>query len=192
MQGRYLDAVPMFKRLMQVHRDEVAALNLANCYVAMKRYEEAIETYKKSLEIAPDQPFAMHALAEAYVKAEDAEAAMHWYEKAVETYDASLAAGAPRSQYLGWRAVCEAMLGRYDEAQANITELMEISPDRSYPLFNAAQVYGLSGNRQQAFDYLQRAIEAGYPRQEVESDLAFRAFQEDPEFRALIEAPIVP
>ena len=84
------------------------------------------------------------------------------------------------------------MLGRYDEAGANITELLEIAPDRSTPLFNAAQVHGLAGDRRQAFDYLQRAIEAGYPRQEVESDLAFRAFREDPEFRALIETPVVP
>jgi len=192
MQGRCLDAVPMFKRLMQVHDDEIAALNLANCYVSMGRYEDAIETFEKALEIAPDQPFTLHALAEAYAKAEDAEAARHWYEKAVEAYDASLAGGAPRSQYLGWRAVCLAMLGRYDEAEANITELLEIAPDRSSPVFNAAQVHALAGDRQQAFDYLQQAVEAGYPRQEVESDLAFRAFREDPEFRALIEAPVVP
>ena len=192
MQGRYLDAVPMFKRLMQVHEDEIAALNLANCYAAMGRYEEAIETYKKSLEIEPDQPFTVHALAEAYANAEDAEAAKQWYGRAVEAYDASLAAGAPRAQYLGWRAVCLAMLGRYDEAEADIDELLEIAPDRSSPLFNAAQVHALAGDRRQAFDYLERAVEAGYPRQQVESDLAFRDLREDPEFRALIEAPVVP
>jgi serine/threonine protein kinase/cytochrome c-type biogenesis protein CcmH/NrfG len=192
MQGRYLDAVPMFKRLVQLHKDEIAALNLANCYVAMGRYDEAIETYKISLEIAPDQPFTAHALAEAYVQAEDTEAARQWYEKAVEAYDASLAAGASRAQHLGWRAGCLAMLGRYEEAEADVNELLEIAPDRSSPLFNAAQVYALAGDRRQAFDYLQRAVEAGYPRQQVESDLAFKAFREDPEFRALIEAPVVP
>ena len=192
MQGRYLDAVPMFKRLVQLHKDEIAALNLANCYVAMGRYDEAIETYKISLEIAPDQPFTAHALAEAYVQAEDTEAARQWYEKAVEAYDASLAAGASRAQHLGWRAGCLAMLGRYEEAEADVNELLEIAPDRSSPLFNAAQVYALAGDREQAFDYLQRAVEAGYARQQVESDLAFKAFREDPEFRALIEAPVVP
>jgi len=192
MQGRYLDAVPMFKRLMQLYEDEVAALNLANCYLSMNRLDEAIETYKKALEIVPDRPFAVHALAEAYVKADDTEAAQEWYEKAVGLYDESLAAGAPRSQYLGWRAVCVAMLGRYDEAKSNITELLEIAPDRSTPLFNAAQVHGLAGDRRQAFDYVQRAIKAGYPRQEVELDLSFRAFREDPEFQALIETPVVP
>ena len=192
MQGRYLDAVPMFKRLVQLHKDEIAALNLANCYVAMGRYDEAIETYKIALEIAPDQPFTAHALAEAYANTEDAEAARQWYEKAVEAYDASLAAGASRAQHLGWRAGCLAMLDRFEEAEADITELLEIAPDRSSPLFNAAQVYALAGDRRQAFDYLQRAVEAGYPRQQVESDLAFKAFREDPEFRALIEAPVVP
>ena len=192
MQGRCLDAVPMFKRLMQIHEDEIAALNLANCYVSMGRYPDAIDTFEIALEIAPDKPFTLHALAEAYANAEDAEAAADWYEKAVEAYDASLAAGAPRAQYLGWRAGCLAMLGRYDEAEANISELLEIAPERSSPLFNAAQVHALAGDRPQAFDYLQRAVEAGYPRQQVESDLAFKAFREDPEFRVLIEAPVVP
>ena len=105
MQGRYLDAVPMFKRLMQVHQDEVAALNLANCYVSMGRYQDAIDTFEKALEIAPDQPFAVHALAEAYVKAEDAEAARHWYEKAVEpTMRASLPGPRDPSIWAGGRS----------------------------------------------------------------------------------------
>ena len=89
---------------------------------------------------------------------------------------------------MGARAVCAAKLGRNEEAVDNLGEAEQLSPGNPAVLFKGAQVYALTSNETEMFDYIQRSIDAGYPRQEFDNDLAFAAYFEDPEFRRILES----
>jgi tetratricopeptide (TPR) repeat protein len=187
-QGRYLEAIPLFRRLLRNTADADAAFNLANCYLYLDRLDEAVETYQRVFEIDPDNTWAPHGLAEAYEKLEEPQQAQFFFEKAVESYDRMLVESGPKAPYLGARAVCAAKLGRQVEAIDNIHEAEQLAPGNGAVLFNGAQVYALAGDRERTYQYIQRSIQAGYPRPEFEKSLAFSDYLDDPEFRRILEA----
>lgn len=189
-QGRYLDAIPLFRRLLAITDDTEAAFNLGNCYLYLDRLEEAIDAYHRVLESEPDNAWAPHGLAESYEKLGDAAQARIFFERAVESYDRVLAAGGPDATYLGSRAVCAGKLGRHTEAIDNIHEAERLAPGNGAVLFNAAQVYSLAGESATSYEYMRRAIQAGYPRQEFENNLVFTDHLDDPEFRRILEAGV--
>ncbi|MCP4205387.1 MAG: protein kinase [bacterium] len=185
--GRDLDAIPLLKRLLTLGDDDAAAVNLGMIYLRQDRAGEAVEAFLDAYRMNPDKPLIPHSLGEAYEKLEDFETAREWFATAIDSYDRDLAAGGRRS-WLGLRAVCAAKLARFDEALQNLREVLELAPNDPDPLFNAAQVHALAGDRERTLDYVQLAFEAGYPRQEFLRDLSFRAFWDDPEFLDLLEA----
>ena len=191
-QGRLLDAIPLFRHLLELSDDADAAHNLANCYFYSDRMDEALAAYKRVLEIDPENIYAPHGLAETHEKLGNEPEARRSFERAVEAYDRYLAAAGTNAQILGYRAVCAAKLGRHSEALANIEEALKLSPDSGDLLFNAAQISSIAGLRDQALQYVRLAINAGYPRQEFERDLAFADFQDDPEFRSVLETTGAP
>lgn len=191
-QGRFLDAIPLFRRRLQSSDDADAAMNLANCYFYLDRLNEAIEAYSQVLEIEPDHPWAKHGMAETFEKLGEPPQARLWFERATRDYDRLLEAGGHRPSLLGLRAVCEAKLGDLAEAITTLAEAERLAPDSAQTLFNAAQVHALAGDREEALRYTGLAIRSGYPRQEFERDLSFRRYSDDPDFRALLETAVVP
>ncbi len=187
-QGRYLEAIPLLRRLLRTTDDADAAYNLANCYFFLNRLEEAIAGYLRVLEIDPDYIWAPHGLAEVYEKLGEPIQARLFFEKALQSYDRSLAAGGPDPAYLSARAVCAAKLGRQAEAIDNLQEAEKLSPKNPALLFRGAQVYALTGDKDTSYHYIRRSIQAGYPRQEFEKDLAFSTYLDDPEFRRILES----
>ena len=75
--------------LMINPNDDTALWLRGRCKEATRRFESAIEDHKKSLELNPDFPAAMLALAGIYVETGDLDEATRWLEKIdlVETHD---------------------------------------------------------------------------------------------------------
>jgi serine/threonine protein kinase/predicted TPR repeat methyltransferase len=187
-QGRYLEAIPLLRRLLRITDDADAAYNLANCYFYLDRLDDAISTYERVLEIDPEYLWAPHGLAEAHEKLGDRARAEDFYRQAIQSYDRWLEQSGPEAAYLGPRAVCAAKLGRYQESIENLREAEELSSASPTLLFQGAQIYALAGDETTMADYIERAIEAGYPRQEFEKDLAFASYLDDPGFRHILES----
>jgi tetratricopeptide (TPR) repeat protein len=149
---------------------------------------EAIRYFNQAYRLKP-HPITARNLAEAYEKGGQLKEAYRWYALALDDFDRRLAQGASRPEPLYVRSFCAAKLGRFDEAFANIEEAMRLKPKENRFLFRAAQVYALAGRREEAYSYVRRAILEGYSREEFSRDFVFKAFQDDPRFRALLEAP---
>jgi tetratricopeptide (TPR) repeat protein len=52
-EGRYDEAVAVYRRLLQNRRDPKVYVNLGNCYVGLKNMGEAIASYLKAVELKP-------------------------------------------------------------------------------------------------------------------------------------------
>jgi tetratricopeptide (TPR) repeat protein len=189
-QGRYLDAIPLLRRLLNLSQEKTAAINLANCYFFLGRFDEAIATYNLVLELDPDSATASHGLADAYEKIGKPIQSRLFLEKAVAGYDDVLAITGPHAFYLSNRAVCAAKLGSYTEAIDNVHEAERLAPQSSAVHFKASEVYALAGNWQSSYDYMERSIQNGYSRQEFENSPVFASHLDDPEFRRILESGI--
>ena len=92
-------------------------------------------------------------------------AAKEWFGQAIEAYDRLLeeAGEAMKADLLAERAFCAAKLGLDDQALSNVAEALEARPDNLAYLRAAARVHAIVGNQVRAYEYLRRAVKAGYP-----------------------------
>jgi tetratricopeptide (TPR) repeat protein len=185
--SRFAEALPPLKKAFAATHDFRAAHNLGLVYLNLKYFPEAIRAFSDAYLLEP-YPTTARNLAECYELVGRKADARHWYEVAVQGFDRELARGATRSAMLFGRSFCVAKLGRFDEALSNIQEGMTLEPKQSVYLFRAAQIHALAGHREAAYNFTRRAIQEGYPREEFRSDPAFRSFQDDPEFRTILES----
>jgi serine/threonine-protein kinase len=84
-------------------------------------------------------------------------------------------------------AQCLARLGEHAEAARLAEEVLQKAPEDVQSLHQAAQLYALVGERLSALYYAERALKKGL-RREWFTIPEFRALEEDPDFRALLEA----
>ncbi|HBL29536.1 MAG TPA: hypothetical protein DD490_22100 [Acidobacteria bacterium] len=187
IQGRYLDALPLFKDIFETTRDARSANSLGIAYFELNRMDEAVAAFKQAYEIEPSPTMARN-IGECYDKIGDQGEARRWYELALKGFDQTVALGGQRAEMLRGRAFCAAKLGRFDEALANIEEAMRLKPNQNAFLFRAAQIHAMAGHRDQVYAWTRKAIQAGYSREDFRRDLAFRSYQDDPRFREILES----
>jgi tetratricopeptide (TPR) repeat protein len=189
--GNYVEAITMLKRRLEVQPDDYAASNLGMAYFLLGRMDEAIAAFRQAVDLAPDQPTLKQNLAEAYEAAGQAEPARHWYGQAIADYDDGLTrmGQAARAASLAERAFCAAKLARFPEALQNIGEAVGLEPQNMNVLRSAARVHAMAGDRAQAYDFIRRAVTAGYHGEEIRNDPVFQAYHGDPEFLRLLTEP---
>jgi tetratricopeptide (TPR) repeat protein len=187
--GRYLEAVPLYHRALELQPDEIAATNLGTAYYYLDQMEESLAAYLKAEELEPGYPTVQNNIGDVYAKLGDPESARVWYSRAIESCDHRLAAGGDRVELEGMKALFLAKVGRFEEAINGINGILNQSvsaSDEPELLYSAAQIYALASERQSMLDYAQRAMKAGYPREEFRRAPEFAAFQDDPEFTQLM------
>jgi serine/threonine protein kinase/Tfp pilus assembly protein PilF len=187
--GRYLEAVPLYHRALDLQPDEVAATNLGTAYYYLDQMEESLAAYLKADELEPGYPTVQNNIGDVYAKLGDPDSARTWFLRAIESCDRRLAAGGDQLEFQGMKALLLAKVGRFDEAIEGINEVLQQSvsaPDEPELLYSAAQIYALAGDREHLLEYAERAMKAGYPREELRRAPEFAAFQDDPEFSKLL------
>jgi tetratricopeptide (TPR) repeat protein len=120
--------------------------------VANGQYDQAIEIERKSLELEPDNPDAYLGLARVYRLKRMYPAAIEQAKKAVE-----LSSGAPTTlSVLGYTY---AVSGNRIQAQKIVKQLVVLSKRRYVGSYNIAVVYAGLGEKELAFDWLQKSVD---------------------------------
>ena len=187
--GRYREAVPVFRRLLEIQPENVkAASNLGTVYYYLGRMEEAIEAYQLAIRLNPEEPLFQYNLGDSYAKVGSSDEAREWYLKAIATADQGLTQGGNRIRLQELKYLCFAKVGRFDEATAGVEDMVKEHPSDFEVLYTSAQVYALAGNRDRLLESTERAIRAGYPREEFGRAPEFASFQDDSAFQELLSA----
>jgi len=188
LRGNYVEAIQQFNRLLELQPDDYAVSNLGTAYFYLDRLDDAIAAYHEATTMAPDYPLHQQLLGEAYEEQGDAEKAREWYAKATKAYDTLIPvlAGAPKAVMLGERAFCEAKLGQLVEGRASLEEALATDPGNVSCFRSAARFHALLGDDERAYEFVRRAVEAGYPREDLRREPAFRAYRDDPGFLELL------
>ncbi|HYK91791.1 MAG TPA: protein kinase [Acidobacteriota bacterium] len=189
--GRHIDGLPYFEKAQRLDPiDPWAYAGVAYSYFMARKYGEAIEQYRKGLEIEPD-PMMYFGLVLALAQKGDHATAVSEAEKASRLNDSPLLLTGLASAY--------AMAGRRADSTRILRQLEEISrhqgpappwhgrkPTSYVCPYEVAGVYAQLGNKDLAFEWLDRAYQVRSCMYWFRQDPRLDSLRSDPRFQDLL------
>jgi len=126
--------------------------NLGVSLFGIKKYDEAINSYKKAIELKPDKYKAWDAMGIAYGRQQN-------YSEAVKAYSAAIKINPDDWQTLYNRGNAFYYLDQDDLALTDWQKASELNPELSQAFYNQACVYGRMRDAQKALENLEKAID---------------------------------
>lgn len=185
-QGRYQEAIPLFEKSLKIRRTADTLSNLATAYFQLKRYDEAAQAYEETVQLDPKSYVLWGNLGDAYFwtqnkKSEAAKA----YRKAIELCDEALRVNQRDAAALSSAGFYYAMLGEKKPGAEQTAKALAIEPKRPDFLLNAAIAWEQLGDRDQAMQYLHKAVAAGLPAASIRDYPNFQGERGNPKFDQL-------
>ena len=134
-------------------KNAVLKSELAACYIALGRIEDAIPLAKKACKLKPDGPRAHFLLAEAYRKTNKTEKAITNYQRAL-----SLAPQEQQAARLGL-ALCYKLLSQEAQAEEQLLQILGVEPSHLAALHNLANLYKTQNRHEEARSCYARVLE---------------------------------
>jgi TolB-like protein/Tfp pilus assembly protein PilF len=155
--------------------------DLGGVNVAARRYDEAIQQLRGTVEVDPDFFWAYRWLGMALELKGDSRAAIAEYKKAFELNDDP--AG------LAFIAHAEAAMGHQDEARKLLTQLVDAAKSRYVQPYAFALTYLALGNKDQALNWLEQGVRdrGATFLQFIKTDAFFDPLRGDPRFEAVVQ-----
>jgi tetratricopeptide (TPR) repeat protein len=179
--GKISEAITMYERSIEIRPTYMAYSNLGTANGRAERYEEAVEAFKKALELDDSDWLAWGNLAYVYswMNGMDTQT-IETFEHAIQLAEAARQQN-PRDSYIpSDLALYYAKTGQPELALQRLETAVTLSPDSGEILTAAAEAYEQMGQRDKAIELAQKALELGFPWQQ---------FKRNPEFADLLTDP---
>ncbi len=182
MHGATARALADFERARQLEPLWLAPrAATGNALYYARRYPEAIASLSETLQLDERADNARTYRARAYLHSGQAETALAEFMKLREREVRTPGSFGDVGQTL-------ALLGRHDEARAELARLVELATHRYVPALDIATIHASLGDRDSALQLLERAFEERSTNISfLEYDPSFDSLREDPRFVALVE-----
>jgi len=182
------EAIKAFHEAYRLQPDPITARNLAECYEkvgqkdeAQRWYALALAGFDRLLIQGGSRTYLLYVRSFCAAKLGRIDEAFENIQEAMSLEKKQLLTSLDLAKLPSTEP---AKLGRIDEA------LGRFKPDQIHFLFRTAQIHAIAGHQNEVYTCTMQAIEEGYPREEFRDDLAFRSFQNDPRFRAIVERAV--
>jgi len=179
-QGKAEEAIREMKRALEI--DPLSLIinaNLGDTYRLARQYDLAIEQCRRTLEMDSHFAVAHAALGRTYEQ-------KGMYQEAISEFHAALL-GIATTQPLAGIGHAYALSGRRTEARKVLEQLKDISKRSYVSPFDFATVYVGLGEKDQAFAWLDKAIQAhSFPVIFLNVDPRFDSLHSDPRYLALL------
>ena len=153
--GRLHPTRELFEMMVEQHPGHVPALcKLGVVQLKLDEPVEAVESFRKAIELDTNNPYANQMLGYAYFTLNDMPSAEQFVKRAVELAPEN----ARNYVVLGQIAY---RLGRFDEAMANFKAAISVDPVPSEPYYNVSVLLVKDGKKEEARTYYNRALERG-------------------------------
>lgn len=154
--------------------------DLGLTYYFARQYDRAIEQYKRALDLDP-------GFTRAYISLSSALALMGKHDEALAEVQKAIERTGDRSRvaYLGR---VYALMGERKKALDAIEEVKEIAKNRLVSPHSIALVYAALGEKDQAFEWLNKSLEEGYVElYTLKVDPWLDSLRDDPRFQELLD-----
>jgi TolB-like protein/DNA-binding winged helix-turn-helix (wHTH) protein/Tfp pilus assembly protein PilF len=180
--GRSAEALPIAQRAISLDPLSLRAqVNLGVVWNMARRYDDAVSQFERTLDLDSGYPMthAMLGLTYAYKSMP---------ERAVAELVLARKAGGNRPDLIALHGYALARAGHTDEALATIDELHRVSKPRDPSAFQMAVVYVGLGDKNRAFEWLQKAVDArAWELPMLKADPFFDPLRSDPRFAPLLD-----
>ena len=179
--SRTVEGVNEVKRAQELEPLSLAiSTGLGFVHHLNRNYDQAIEAFRKTLEMEPAFTLARRRLAQTYLAKGEFKQAVSEIEKA--------AAVSPDTETLAALGQAYAVTGNREEAKRLLDQLAALSSHKYIPAFFLARIYIGLGEKDLALEYLEKAYDErygmlAYLRQEA----AFDSLHSDQRFQAFVE-----
>jgi tetratricopeptide (TPR) repeat protein len=147
-----------------------------------RQYDQAIEQFRKTLELDPNFTLTREFLGSAYLQ-------KNMYMEALAEFQEALANSPDNMFTLSELGYAYAKSGRKAEAQKVLDQLNELSKRKFVPAISAVIIYVGLGEKDKAFEWLEKAYEdrsLGGPLASLKVDPIFDPLRSDPRFADLL------
>ena len=177
--GRHDDALVEIKKAQELNPlSPIINANVGYTLYHARRYDEAIEHYRKALEMHPSFGELHKYMAWAYAQ-------KGMYEEALEEIQTAIILSGRIPPYLNVLGYVNALSGKKNDALKIIRELKTVRGDKYF----IAAVYAALGEKDQAFEYLQKACEErSYKMIYLKVDPMLDSLRSDLRFKALLKS----
>jgi len=177
--GKPEQAIAEMKRSMEIDPLSVVInSDLAVAYNQARQYDAAISQFKKTIELESHWGFVHTQLGSVYLQKGMIAEALQEMEKA-EPLE-------PNAEVLGRVGHAHAVAGNRKEAEKRLEELMKLSKEKYVPPIGAAFIYIGLGDKDKAFEWLEKAYEERSGWFVWINDPIFDSIRSDPRFTDLL------
>jgi serine/threonine protein kinase/Flp pilus assembly protein TadD/TolB-like protein len=188
-QGLYSQAAGRFQRSVELQPTGPGYSNLATAYFFMGQFTEAARVYENASRLEPTSYDVWGNLGDGYYWASGERAkAADAYNHAIGLAEEKLEVNPNQPDTLGYLAQYYAMVGDKKKALDRIDRALRLDAKNPDVLFNAALVHQQFGERDAALHWLEKAVESGYPRNQVRDHPAFFNLHNHGRFKKLIQS----
>ena len=161
--------------------------NLGTVYFAQARYTDAARAFERAVTVNERHYQVWRNLACAYHWAPgERDKARNAFLRAIELGEAERRINPKNTRVLMHLAECYSMLGDVSHARETLDSALSIEPPRDVSIMlNAGLVCEQIGEREQALEWVGKALQQGYSRQLVEGSPSLAELRADPRFRDL-------
>lgn len=182
-QEKWAEAAVAFRRAMDISPSRAVCHNIATLEYIQGHYEEAIEMYTRSLEFGDEQADTWSGLGNSYYWAPgQRDKAAGAFERARDLAEELRRVNPRDPRVLSELASYHTMLGEFEQARLRLDESLAGGPDDPFVVYWAAHTCEQLGDRDAALEHLARALQLGYPLQEVLRDPFMENLRADQRF----------
>lgn len=161
-----------------------AYANLGQLYYLQKRYVESANMTEKALQLNDNNYLVWNNLVAAYEWLKENDKAATARARATELAEKSAKLNPQDALAQGKLASLYAKQKFQEKSMARIQTAMALSPDDPSVLGDIASAFEYLGDRRQAIQYAQRAVQKGYPFEQFANDPDMQSLILDPNFRS--------
>jgi superkiller protein 3 len=184
-QGRLEEAIAEFQRAVEADPGYAAAqLNLGYAYERRDRVDDAIAQYKKAIQLEPGNVLGLNNLGVLYDK-------KGLYDEAIESFEQGLRIDPSNAKLRGNLENARKNKANLQEREARIADAKkqaDVRPKDPRAAYNVARVYAAFNMKDQAFEWLSKALQLGFDDlQFLRDDPALADLKNDPRLTRLLE-----
>ena len=174
---------------MAIRKNYAACSNLGTLYYRDGRYVDAARMYEWAVEF--DEALSDYTvwgnLAQAYARVvEERHKADQMYQKAIEMAEGARRENPSDPIVLAFLAGYYADVGNGAQSRLRIESALKMAPKNSEVMFRAGHAYEKLGDREKSLVWIGKAIDNGYPVEEITHDPELEELGEDPRFKLLL------
>jgi TolB-like protein/Tfp pilus assembly protein PilF/predicted Ser/Thr protein kinase len=188
--GRLEEALTQERRALEL--DPLSTIinrNVGDVFLYQRKYDQAIAQYRKTLEVDPTFGSAVNNMALAYAHKGMYAEAIDEFQKGAGGAAASSGRGAGNAPPSPVLAYIYAKAGRKAEALQMLARIQDSAKDRYVPALTSVRIYSALGQKDKAFEWLEKAYNdrsIAAQTSGIRADPAYDPLRSDPRFADLL------